>query len=182
MATLTFDKDTNIMEVSLPDTEITIQEIVNQVRNFEDNTAPDNTGGMDIPFILSAGGKEPLTSTTWVGITITLIDWTIKFADRAGPSWISCNIVGGNIVAYDTGTSDYVIPITPATYVNTNITASSSATIAEGTGADPAAIASAVWDEPTADHLTPGTFGEWVKNKLMDVGKYVGLKLGLEDE
>jgi len=177
MATLTFDKDTQIMEVALPDTEITIQEIVDQIRDFEDNPSPDNTGGMDIPHILSAGGKEPLTDTTWVGITITLIDWTIKFANRGGPGWITCNIVGGNIVAYDTGISEYVSPITPGTYVNTNITASSSATIAEGTGGStPSAIADAVWDEPMAGHTTAGTFGEWVKNKLLDVGKFLGLK------
>ena len=69
-------------------TEITIQEIVDQIRDFEDEISP--AGGMDIPYILDAAGKQPLGGGDLVGMTITLIDWTIKFADRPGPgkgSW-----------------------------------------------------------------------------------------------
>jgi len=117
------------MEVALPATEITIQEIVDQIRDFEDEPSP--SGGMDIPHILDAAGKQPLGGTDSVGMTITLRDWTIKFADRGGPDWVTCNIRGGNIVAYNTTTQEYVVPITPAEYVNTNITASSSATLSE---------------------------------------------------
>ena len=129
-ATLTFNKNTNIMEVGIDATEITIQEIVNQVRIFENDLTPQ--GGMDIPHILSAAGKQPLGGTDMVGVTITLIDWKIKFADRT--SWITCNIRGGNIVAYNTATQSYVVPVEPAAYVNTNITASSSATLTGVTG------------------------------------------------
>lgn len=126
MATLSFNKDSKIMEVGIADTEITIQEMVDQIRDFEDDPSP--AGGMDIPKVLDAYGKQPLGGSDSVGMTITIIDWTIKFADRPGPTWVTCSISGGNLTAYDTGTTSYIIPITAAAYVNTNITASSSAT------------------------------------------------------
>jgi len=176
MATLTFNKDTQIIQVELPDTQVSVQEIVDQIRDFEDNPAPDNTGGMDIPHILEAAGKQPLTDTTSVGMTITLVDWTIKFADRAGPTWVTCDITGGNIVAYNTGTLQYVSPISPAAYVNTNIAQSSSATISEGSGGATAAeVADAVWDEASADHIADGTFGQ-LTSRLLKLAQFLGLK------
>jgi hypothetical protein len=43
-------------------------------------------------------------------------------------------------------------------------------------GADSAAFADAVWDEPTADHTTAGSFGEWVGQKLLSFVRFIGLK------
>ena len=37
-------------------------------------------------------------------------------------------------------------------------------------------IADAVWDEPVADHTSAGSFGEWVRNKLLTVSKFIGLQ------
>jgi hypothetical protein len=37
-------------------------------------------------------------------------------------------------------------------------------------------IADAVWDETLADHLTAGTTGEWLKNKVLTVAKFLGLQ------
>lgn len=52
-------------------------------------------------------------------------------------------------------------------------------TVTSGSGVLPAditAIADAVWDEEVAGHLTPGTFGERVAQKLLTVSKFLGLK------
>ena len=43
-------------------------------------------------------------------------------------------------------------------------------------GADPAAIAAAVWDAQTADHLIAGSFGQYVKKKLLSTAKFIGLR------
>jgi len=123
---LLFDEINQIITVESPDTEITMQNLINGVRDYEDNVE-----GMDIPKIANASGKEALGGGTLVGITVTLIDWKLKFEDRAGPDYIICNATGGNLVTYDTGTSSYINPIEPATYVTVVITASSSATLQE---------------------------------------------------
>lgn len=44
-----------------------------------------------------------------------------------------------------------------------------------GASTDSAAIAAAVWDEPTASHTTAGSFGVRVK-KLLTFAKFLGLK------
>ena len=126
MATYTFDKVSKIIEVNLPDTEVTIQELVDAIRTWEDDVA-----NMEIYKVCDASGKEGLGGGVLVGITLTLIDWKIKFADRPGPTWVLCRITGGNLVCWDTTAEDYVDPISPAAYVTVSITASSSATLQE---------------------------------------------------
>lgn len=123
---LVFDKINQIITVESPDTEITMQELIDGVRDFEDEYY-----GIDIFKIANASGKEALGGGVLVGITVTLIDWKLKFEDRAGPDYIICNATGGNLVTYDTGTSSYINPIEPATFVTVVITASSSATLQE---------------------------------------------------
>jgi len=44
------------------------------------------------------------------------------------------------------------------------------------TGVSPGAVAAAVWDEPTADHVAAGTFGEKIGKKLLTFAKWIGLK------
>lgn len=112
MANYTFDKDIKIIEVDLPTTGIQIQELIDEIRNYEDNLV-----NFDIPKIANAGGKDDLGGGAEVGITLTLLDgWTIGFADRAGPGWTTCIVQDGNLVATSGGTS--YNPIEQADYVS----------------------------------------------------------------
>ena len=126
MATLSYDKSTQIMTVLAPDTEITVQEIVNQTREFEDE--PHN---MEIFKIIDASGKENLGGGVLVGITATLLDWKIAFEARPGPTYILCDISGGNLVNFDTGTELYDSPVSPTAFVTVTRTSSASATLQE---------------------------------------------------
>ena len=123
---LSFDEINRVITVEAPAVEITMQELINGIRDYEDEWY-----GIDIPKVADASGKEALGGGVLVGITVTLIDWKLKFEDRAGPDYIICNATGGNLVTFDTGSQLYINPIEPAAYVTVVITASSSATLQE---------------------------------------------------
>ena len=46
----------------------------------------------------------------------------------------------------------------------------------EGAFPSVAQIAAAVWDEPMSGHTTSGTFGNYIKSKLLTVAKFLALK------
>jgi len=116
---LSFDKVAKVMTVLAPDTEITIQNLLNDIREYE-----DELDSMDIPKIVSCAGKEPLGGGVVVGLTLTLLDdWQLAFEARSGPTYIQCTVSGGNIVATNVNGSIY-----PTAFTQVLITASSSAT------------------------------------------------------
>jgi len=116
---LTFDKVNKIITVLSPDTEITIQNLLNSIREWEDDLL-----SMDLPFIASCAGKEPLGGGVAVGLTLTLLDdWQLAFEARTGPEYVQCKVSGGNIVATNANGSIY-----PTAFTQVLITASSSAT------------------------------------------------------
>ena len=96
MATFTFDEINKLIIVDSPATTVTCQEIVNATRDWS-----ANLNNIDVPTFLFAAGKEDLGDGVYVGITITLVEWKLKFADRPGPDWVFCEITGGNIVGED---------------------------------------------------------------------------------
>ena len=65
---LSFDKVNKVITVLTPDTEITIQNLLNGIREFEDELS-----SMDIPKIVSCAGKEQLGGGVQVGLTLTLL-------------------------------------------------------------------------------------------------------------
>ncbi len=123
---ITFDKVNKWIVITIPDTEVTIQELINAIRDYEDELV-----NLDIPKIADCSGKEELGGGVYVGLTLKLIDWKLKFEDRPGPDYVVCNVRGGNLVAYDTTLEEYVNPIQPASYVTVTLTSSSSATLQE---------------------------------------------------
>jgi len=121
-----FDKINKLIIVKAPDTEVTIQDLYNNIRDWEDE--PEN---MEVYKVADCTGKEELGGGVYVGLTLKLIDWKLKFEDRSGPSYIICNVSGGNLVMYNTATSSYESPIEPSAYVTVTLTSSSSATLQE---------------------------------------------------
>lgn len=122
MATLTFLTYDKVIQVDSPQIEVTIQDLVNQIRDYEDEM--DN---LAVDQICDAYGKQPLGATEFVGITLVLInDWRIAFEARLGPDTILCSVRGGNLVAeniYDNN------PIKPTAFTQVVISQSSSPTI-----------------------------------------------------
>ena len=95
MATLTFFKSTKIIEVDAPQTEVTVQDLVNQIRDYEDNLV-----NMDIKRIADITGKDSLGGGNFTGITLKLLhDWRVRFEDRCGPTFEQMRVSGGNLIA-----------------------------------------------------------------------------------
>ena len=119
---LSFDKVSKIITVLSPDTEITIQNLLNSIREWEDELT-----SMDMKIIASCAGKEPLGGGVLVGLTLTLLDnWRLAFEARSGPTYIQCSVTGGNIVGTNANGAIY-----PTSFTQILVTASSSATLQE---------------------------------------------------
>ncbi len=117
-----------IVTVAAPSVLVSIQDIVDTLRDLE--YRPDNWGHKKI---LVAVGKEFLTATLSVGITATLQDARLAFEDRGGPSFVRCDIVGGNLLAVD---EDDVgirpIEITDFTYIVRDVSETPTLVVATG--------------------------------------------------
>ena len=123
MAILLFDDVNRIITVEAPAIKITIQELINAIREWEDELV-----NMDCPKIADASGKEDLGGGLAVGITLKLLNWKLKFEDRSGPTWIDCEVTGGNLVAVN-GNNQPMNPIEPSAYVTVTIAKAVSAAI-----------------------------------------------------
>src|SRR3989344_4714294 len=127
MATLTFFKYDRVIQVDSPQTVVTIQDLLNQIRLYEEQLI-----NLDYATVANAYGKQPLGGGSYVGITLELInDWRIAFEARPGPSTILCTVSGGNIVAINQYSNN---PIKPTAFTQVVIAQSSSPTIIQ---ADP---------------------------------------------
>jgi len=81
MATLTFSPHLSprVIEVDSPTTSISVQELVDLIRAWEDTHL-----GLDFPYLIDAAGKEALGGGVMVGITATLQNAVIAFAMQGG--------------------------------------------------------------------------------------------------
>lgn len=120
-----FDTVNRLIIISIDITEISIQELITAIRDWEDEFE-----ALDDPQVANAYGKQDLGAGTAVGITLELINnWRIKFEDRTEPDNVLCKIYGGNLVTInDYGNN----PIRPSNYVNVIIAQSTSASIITG--------------------------------------------------
>jgi hypothetical protein len=126
MATLTFYKFERLIQVDKPQVEVTIQDLLNQIRDYEEMLI-----NLDYGHIANAYGKQPLGGGSYVGITLELINnWRIAFEARdgieEGGGTILCTISGGNLVAINDYDNN---PIYPTAFTQVVIAQSSSPTI-----------------------------------------------------
>jgi len=123
---LVFDFINSIIEVPLPDTILTMQDLINQTRDQEDELNP----GVNYSQIALATGKDDLGGGISTGITVRLLDnWRVRFAARPGPDTIQCFLSGGNLVGGPSAN-----PIAPSAFVQVVQQSSSAGTIATPTG------------------------------------------------
>lgn len=122
MATLTFFKYERVIQVDGPQTSVTVQDLLNQIRLYE-----ENLNNLDYGHIANAYGKQALGGGSFIGITLELInDWRIAFEARPGPDTTLCTVSGGNVVAINQYADN---PIKPTAFTQINIAQSSSPTI-----------------------------------------------------
>ena len=126
---LVFDKNTKIITVESPQVTLTIQDLHDDIRLYEELNQ-----NLEVAQIANASGKQSLGGGVTVGITLELInDWRLAFAARPGPDTVLCTVTGGNLVAtniYDNN------PIYPTAYTQVTISQSSSATVIEAPSDD----------------------------------------------
>ena len=165
-----FDKTNKIIEITSGQTSVEVQDLINAIRDYEDNDI-----NMELESLANATGKQALGGGTLVGITLELINnWQVAFSGWQGPSAESVFVVGGNFIA----TNDFLNnPVNgdQSPFTTITIAQSSSATIVLA-GVARQDIADAVWDTETSGYQTSGTFGEKVGSKLLTVAKFLGLK------
>jgi hypothetical protein len=119
MATFQFDPINRIITVLAPDTEITVQELINAIRDWEDDH-------LEWDKVADAAGKEYLGAGLYVAITVRLLNWRLKFQDRDQPT--VCIVRGGNLLAVD-DQGNYMYPIAPAQNVTVAIAQSTAASL-----------------------------------------------------
>ncbi len=113
-----------VIEVQAPITEITIQDLTDQIKDWEDEPS-----SLTYPILVLTYGKQPLGGGIYVGITAELQNAKVSFQARSAPDEILCTISGGNLVAIDSN-GDSMNPIHPTAYTQVVLSQSSSATIA----------------------------------------------------
>jgi hypothetical protein len=151
MATISVDpiSSPRIITILSPAVSISIQELVNLLRDWEDE--PTN---LEYDHLISAAGKEALGGGVQVGVTVILLNAKVAFEARPPSTYVQCEISGGNLVAIDIN-GDPMSPVEPTAFTQVVRAASSSATIAEGSGG---VTAQQVW-EYNARTLTSGLGG-----------------------
>lgn len=147
-----FDKVHKVIFIESPgygSLTITIQELIDSIRDWEDNSE-----GIVEKSIANAYGKQDLGGGSKVGITLELINnWRVQF--EAEENLTNAYIIGGNLVAVNSYEND---PIKPASNINVVI-GLSTAPIIPGLP----------WDVKMNEYNEKGSFGEVIriiKNKL----------------
>lgn len=119
MASFQFDPVNRIITVLAPATEITVQELINAIRDWEDDH-------LEWDKVADATGKDYLGAGLYTAITVKLLNWRLKFQDRDQPT--SCMIRGGNLLAVDEY-GNYMYPIAPAINVTVTVAQSTAASL-----------------------------------------------------
>ena len=125
MATLSFERVDKTVTVLAPDTSVTVQELVDAIADYADEPAY-----LDLDMMATWDGKADLGGGEFTGITLTMInDWRIQFEARGGPTYESCQVSGGNLVAVNSYGNN---PIKPTAYTQVQIRQSQAPTLLVG--------------------------------------------------
>lgn len=159
-----FDFYNQIIDITNPQTEVVVQDLLNEIRLQE-----DSAWGLAYPKIADATGKDNLGGGVTTGITLTLQpNWQVRFwAGSYTASVTGGNLVGGlsnNPIAYTAGVQVKLIQSAASTIVTSGGTALTSEEHDKLMSGLEVAIPQKVWDEILANHLTTGTVGKAIKD------------------
>lgn len=116
MPTVTFHPAIKVIRVPDTDTEITVQELIDQIADFLDEPQ-----WLDIDWFAEWSGNVSMGGTPEEfsePILILTDDWRVEFEDRAGPDYVSCVVRGGTLVAANTYNNN---PIKPSAFTQVQI-------------------------------------------------------------
>ena len=157
-----FDVSPRIVEIALPSTTITIQDLYDTLRTIEARLF-----NLNFPALIDnirSTGKQTLSGTKQLGLTVTLRNARVMFADRPGPSHSNTEIVDGNLVSTDgVEPPTFIDPIEPAAFINTKLELDVSAALINASVED-------FWDALRAAHVIPGSFGSLMGAPNMEKG------------
>ena len=125
---LFFDKANRIITVKSPATEITIQDLITIIRDWEDELY-----NMEIAKVADASGKEDLGAGEFNTITLKLLNWKLKREASSSPMIFT--VRGGNLVAVDAD-SNPMVPFEPSNNISYDRAKSSSGTMVQDTDID----------------------------------------------
>ena len=148
---------------------ITAQELIDGIREAEEVI----NDGINFTQIALAAGKDALTRSISIGITVTLLEnWKIYSQKTSG----AFTVQDGNIIRHDATVPFKNNP--GITYQQILTQSAVVATISTGSGLSvdehnklmglPTSgdISAQVWATPTSSETTSGTFGTWIKSLL----------------
>jgi hypothetical protein len=132
--------------------------------------------------IVRSSGKEQLDASTFVGITLTLLNAKLAFEARSGPAYVQCSVNGGNLVALDVNDVP-ISPIEPTAFTQVLVTSSSSATLQDSQSLQAGTFGGFVAIDVTSPHsgvdFPVGTRGSPVNNVSDAI--LIAEELGLRD-
>jgi hypothetical protein len=156
---INWESSPRIVTVLAPAFSITIQDLVDQIRDIEDEIAE-----LEYAHLLDASGKDTLSTGIVSGITAKLLNGKLAFEARPGPGFVQCTVSGGNVVAVD-GAGNPMMAIETTAYTQVVVLNQVGGVIATASG-DVDAISAGVWDRLDSLILTPASIGLRVKTLL----------------
>lgn len=171
---ITLNPHEKLVHITSPTTTVTIQELVNTIRDWEDELE-----NLSFIKVIDAVGKADLGSSVYTAITMTLSStWQIQFWNGVTVGIVKDgNIVGGvgGTPLKPTGGPDTLI-------INNQVGGVITVTGSGVTEQDKLDIADRVWDEDITTHTTIDTTADYVTKILEDTGTTVpGLIAALND-
>lgn len=148
-----YELDTNVFRLALKDLE-------------------DSEEGQVWPDTHRHNTEVTVAGVTYARVIEIINGYTVVFTPDA--QW-SVRLVGSNNNIFDV--ENGILTQNQVQVIPTN--SAGLQTVVSGSGVTPSDItdiAEAVWEEAVSSHTTAGTFGERVGQKLLTVGKFLGLK------
>jgi len=102
-----------IVEIASPSTIVTVQDLYDTLRTIE--ALVPNLKYPALIYNVGSTGKQTLSASKSLGITLTLFNAKLKFEDRLSPT-IVCSITDGNLVSVDENFNT-IEEIEPSTFV-----------------------------------------------------------------
>jgi hypothetical protein len=153
-----FDKTNKFILITSPTTEVTIQDLYNAIKDYEDELR-----NIELATICLGAGKSDLGGSVFTAITLTLSSlWRVKFWNGVGVGIVKDgNLVGGvaDQPIEPTGGTDTII-------VNNSVGGTIAITGSGVTQQDIDDIIDGVWDETKSEHVIVGSFGEILDTKI----------------
>jgi hypothetical protein len=153
--TIDWSVSPRIITVASPSALLTCQDLYDTLRSLA-----SQSDAIDDDNIVEGDGKKGLGPGKATGLTVTLLNAKVKFADRSGPGTVQCIIQDGTL-ATDDGSS----PLEPSDYTHVVVMNQVGGVIATSSG-DVEAISAGVWNRQESLILTPASIGLRIKTLL----------------